>query len=86
MTEIVKNLVVKCVDDTKAYICTVDLWDDWSQSWETNVPYVARAGDPAPVNVWIIEQIGTGEYDPIDACPLPPPPAEQVPGSGPVIS
>ena len=70
-----KNLTVVCQYEDGAYYCTIELFDAWSQTWEI-VPYVARRGDPAPVNVWIIEQIDTGAYDPIDACPIPPPPPE----------
>jgi len=71
----VRNLKVICKEQIgDGYICTVDMYDAWTQTWEADVPYGARAGDPAPVNVWIIEQINTGAYDPINACPLPPPP------------
>lgn len=72
--ENVRNLIVVCVDPDGAYHCTIDLFDPWAQTWEENVPYVARAGDPAPVNQWILEQIATGAYDPINACPIPVPP------------
>jgi hypothetical protein len=83
---IAQNLVVICQEIDGAYRCTVDVWDQWSQTWE-NVPYIARSGDPAPVNVWIIEQIDTGAYDPIDACPLPPPPEPTQPAGdiGPTV-
>jgi hypothetical protein len=80
--ETVKNLIVICQWQDGAYNCTVDLWDSWTQTWDENVPYCARAGDPAPVNVWILEQIATGAYDPIDACPIPPPPPEPTQPSG----
>lgn len=73
---VAQNLVVICQWEDGAYNCTVDIWDSWTQTWEKNVPYVARAGDPAPVNQWILEQIATGAYDPIDACPVSPPPPE----------
>jgi hypothetical protein len=72
--ENVKNLKVICQWEDGAYNCTVDMYDPWSQTWEIDVPYVARRGDPAPVNVWIIEQIDTGAFNPISACPIPPPP------------
>lgn len=71
---IAQNLVVICQWQDGAYNCTVDIWDDYSQSWDTDCPYTARAGDPAPVNQWILEQIATGAYNPISACPVPPPP------------
>lgn len=70
---IAQNLVVICQYQDAAYSCTVDVWDDWNQEWD-NVPYTARAGDPAPVNQWILEQIATGAYNPISACPIPPAP------------
>ena len=71
----VKNLKVICKEQIgEGYRCTIDMYDAWTQTWEENIQYVARAGDPAPVNVWIIEQINTGIYDPINACALPPPP------------
>ena len=69
----VKNLIVVCQEPDAAYRCTIDMYDAWNQAWET-VPYTARRGDPAPVNVWIIEQIDTGAFDPINACVFPPPP------------
>jgi hypothetical protein len=86
---IAQNLVVICQEQDGAYRCTVDLYDDWTQSWEENVPYIARRGDPAPVNVWIVEQIDTGAYNPISACPIPPAPlpASEVTGSnGPTVT
>ena len=84
MTEVAKNLRVICQWQDGAYKCLVDIWDNWSQSWDTDCDYCARAGDPAPVNVWILEQIATGAYDPINACPLPPPPPP--PGEGPTVA
>jgi len=80
--ETAKNLTVICQYQDGAYSCTVDLWDDWTKTWEENVPYSARAGDPAPVNVWIIQQIDTGAYNPIGPCPLPPPPPPTTQDSG----
>lgn len=71
----VKNLKVLCKEQIgNGYRCTVDIYDSWTKTWEENVPYVAREGDPAPVNQWIMDQINTGAYNPISACPLPPPP------------
>jgi hypothetical protein len=75
--ENVKNLKVICQLEDGAYNCTVDMFDTWAKAWDDNVSYVARRGDPAPVNVWIIEQIATGSYNPIDACPIPPPETTQ---------
>jgi hypothetical protein len=72
MTEVAKNLRVVCQWQDGAYNCLVDIWDSWSQSWDTDCVYCARAGDPAPVNVWILNQIATGAYNPISACPIPP--------------
>jgi hypothetical protein len=69
--ETAKNLKVICRWEDGSYNCTVDLLDSWTQTWEQNLSYCARAGDPAPVNLWILEQIKTGAYDPIDACPIP---------------
>lgn len=74
MAEVAQNLRVICQWQDGSYNCLVDVWDDYSQSWDTDCKYCARAGDPAPVNVWILEQIATGSYDPISACPIPPPP------------
>ena len=71
---VAQNLTVICQWQDGAYNCTVDIWDDYSQSWDTDCPYTAREGDPAPVNQWILEQIATGAYNPISACPIPPPP------------
>jgi hypothetical protein len=77
----IKNLKVICKEQVgNGYRCTVDMYDPWTQTWEENVPYTARAGDPAPVNQWILEQIATGSYDPISACPIPVPPQDS--GSG----
>lgn len=71
MEEQFKNLrVLCCWEDNGGYNCLVDMWDDWSKAWELDVPYVARAGDPAPCNVWILDQIATGAFDPIAACPV----------------
>lgn len=85
MSEIlVKDLVVQCREEDGAYRCTVSLYDAWTQTWEDNVPYIARAGDPASVNIWILEQIATGAYDPISACPSPPPPPPA--GEGPTVA
>lgn len=74
MSEVAQNLRVICQWQDGAYKCLVDIWDIYLQSWDTDCEYAARAGDPAPVNVWILEQIATGSYDPISACPIPPPP------------
>jgi len=85
----VKNLTVICRWQDGAYNCTIDLFDDWTKTWENAVPYTARSGDPAPVNIWIIDQINTGAYDPIDACPIPPtpiPPSEVLGGNGPTVA
>ena len=79
-----KDLVVNCQFQDGAYKCTISLYDEWTQTWEENIPYAARSGDPAPVNIWILEQIATGAYDPINACPLPPPPPP--PGEGPTVA
>jgi hypothetical protein len=73
MTELAQNLRVVCQWQDGAYNCLVDIWDNWTRSWDADCNYCARAGDPAPVNVWILEQIATGAYNPIEACPLPPP-------------
>ena len=86
--EIAKNLVVICQYQDGAYNCTISLYDAWTQTWEDNVPYCARRGDPAPVNVWIIEQIDTGAYGSISACPIPPaptPPSEVTGDGGPSV-
>jgi len=82
--DMVKNLKVICQWQDGSYNCTVDMYDTWTQTWETDVLYAARRGDPAPVNVWIIEQIDTGAYDPISACPIPdaPTPPSEVTGDG----
>lgn len=84
MSNLAKNLIVVCQWADGAYNCTIDLWDDWNQAWEGSVKYCARAGDPAPVNKWILEQIETGAYAPVEACPVDPivPPE---PSSGPVV-
>ena len=69
MQQIARNLRVLCQwRDDGGYECVVDLFDEWTQAWEQDVPYVAREGDPAPVNKWIIEQIATGSYGPFEAC------------------
>jgi hypothetical protein len=81
---IAKDLVVICQFEDGAYKCTISLYDEWTKTWEADVTYIARAGDPAPVNVWILEQIATGAYNPINACPLPPPPTP--PGEGPTVA
>jgi hypothetical protein len=84
-----KNLIVICQWQDGSYNCTVDMYDNWNQTWEENIPYCARRGDPAPVNVWIIEQIDTGAYDPISACPIPPPPtppSEVTGDNGPLVA
>jgi hypothetical protein len=80
-----KNLIVICQYEDGAYNCTVDLYDAWTQTWEEDVSYCARHGDPAPVNVWIIEQIDTGAYDPISACPIPPTPTQPAGDNGPTV-
>jgi hypothetical protein len=80
----VKNFQVICQYEDGAYNCTISLYDTWTQTWEDNISYCARRGDPAPVNVWIINQIDSGAYGSIDACPIPPePPApSEVSGDG----
>jgi hypothetical protein len=70
--EIAKNLTVICQWQDGSYNCTVDIWDESSQSWDLDCSYCAREGDPAPVNVWIMDQINTGAYSPVSACPIPP--------------
>lgn len=65
-----KNLRNISVYPDGAYNCTIDLYDDWTQTWEA-VIYVARKGDPAPVNKWIIEQIETKQFDPIPLFEMP---------------
>ena len=87
--ETARNLKVICQWQDGGYSCTIDLYDAWTQTWETDVPYCARLGDPAPVNVWIIEQIDTGAYNPISACPIPPPivpPSEVTGDNGPLVN
>ena len=68
-----KNLNVICQWQDGAYNCTIELFDAWTQTWETDVSYCARSGDPAEVNIWILEQISTGAFEPIGGCPIPPP-------------
>jgi len=65
---VVRNLNNICLMPDGAYLCYVDLWNKQIEEWELNVRYVARTGDTAPVNLWILEQIATGNYDPIVAC------------------
>jgi len=84
MSNLAKNLIVMCRWADGAYSCTIDLWDDWNQVWELSVSYCARAGDPAPVNKWILEQIEAGSYGSIEACPIPVPPVIE-PSDGPVV-
>jgi hypothetical protein len=84
--EKVKDLIVICQFEDSAYKCTVSLYDNWTQTWEENVPYIARSGDYAPVNVWILEQIATGAYNPIDTCPLPPEPTQPFGDVGPTVA
>jgi hypothetical protein len=81
----VKNFVVMCQLADGAYKCIISLYDNWTQTWEDNIPYIARRGDHAPVNVWIIEQIDTGAYDPISECPLPPPLSSPEPTEAPSV-
>jgi len=47
--------------DDGSYSCTLELYDDWYKTWEP-ASYIAREGDPAPVNEWIITEIATGNY------------------------
>lgn len=82
MENLAKNLIVICRWGDGGYNCTVDLWDSWTQTWESAVPYCARAGDPAPVNQWVLDQIAGGGYDPIEACPIP---APTFSGDGPTV-
>jgi hypothetical protein len=79
-----KNLVVICQYQDGSYKCTLDIYDEWTKTW-SNTLYVARSGDSAPANVWIIQQIATGAYDPISACPIPVPPQDSGSGSPTVI-
>ena len=82
--ENVKNLQVQGAWEDGAYGCTIDLLDEWNNVWEKNVQYTARAGDPAPVNKWILEQIATGQFDPVPVFPQPPLPPN-VPSDGPAV-
>ena len=59
------------------YFCTVELFDDWTKSWE-EVVYCARPGDPAPVNKWILSELETGVYDIVDYVE-PPQPVQAAP-------
>jgi len=64
-----KNLRVLCRWEADGGLnCLVDMWDDWSKTWELDVPYVARKGDPAPCNIWILNQIANGSYGPFEPC------------------
>lgn len=67
----VRNLRVTCQYEDGAYLCLIDILDSYTLVWDEDVIYVARNGDSAPVNIWIISQIETGQFDPIDACPIP---------------
>lgn len=62
--ENVKNLKINYQYEDGAYDCILDMYDEWNHVWDT-VPYIARKGDPAPINKWIIEQIDTKQFDPI---------------------
>lgn len=59
--DIAKNIqdVVRMPDNS--FLCKIELFDDWTDTWET-VPYSARAGDKAPVNNWILSELATGNY------------------------
>lgn len=65
------------------YICQIELLDAWTGSWES-VPYCAREGDPAPVNLWILAEIATGQYS-ISQWVPPEPPQPPAPSEGPAV-
>jgi regulator of sirC expression with transglutaminase-like and TPR domain len=60
----VRNLRVTCQYEDGAYLCLIDILDTYTLIWDEDVIYVARNGDSAPVNIWIISQIETGQFDP----------------------
>jgi hypothetical protein len=65
-----------------AFFCHIEVFDEWGKTWDA-VTYVAREGDPAPVNCWLISEIDTGRY-PISQW-APPPDPEPTPSSGPAV-
>lgn len=81
---VARNLRDICILEDSSYKCTLDLWDSWVGVWDEGRTYVARANDPAPVNQWVLDQIATGAYDPIEACHIPAPPVAD-PSDGPVV-
>ena len=80
-----RNLAVICQEEDGAYNCTIEIYDDWSSAWLA-IRYVARRGDPAPANIWIIEQIETGAFAPVGPCPLPPEPTQPYGDIGPSVA
>ena len=60
--ELARNItnVVRYPDG--AHCCDIELFDPWTQTW-TACKYVARDGDPAPVNQWILGELATGLYE-----------------------
>lgn len=59
-----------------AYLCTIDLYDEWSNLWD-ECQYCARAGDNASANIFILNEINTGNYTITEF--VEPPVVEQVP-------
>ncbi len=74
----VKNIRDVQILPDGAYLCTIDLYDEGSNSWG-ECQYCARAGDNAPANIFILSEINTGNY-PITEF-VEPPVIEQVPPS-----
>jgi len=54
-----------------AYRCEIEMQDNLTKEFFPTT-YCARAGDNAPVNTWILEEIETGNYVITDMTVAPP--------------
>jgi hypothetical protein len=79
---VAQNLTNILKDPNGAYMCTVDIWDNWTQAWIPAVYYTAVEGDPAPVNQWILAEIAKGTYTIGTYTPPPPPPPKTSTNTG----
>ncbi len=72
-----RNLSKLEIDTDGAYICTLEMYDEGNQIWET-IPFVYRPTDRSRISRWIEKQIDEGNAPPVTQYVPPPPPPTPV--------
>jgi len=65
------------IDEDGAYICTLEMYDEFNDTWET-LPFVYRETDNSKTSRWIKKQIDEGNAPPVTQYVSPPPPPTPV--------